>query len=174
MQIDRAFSEPTTTGDDTADYVPTQVIAELFKNEGYDGIAYKSAFGKKGHNVVLFDPTDAELTNCTLFEAESIKFSFEQSDNPYWVEKDGTRKSMHVADVRPKPPSERAQPRAILPHSKRLCDDAGPVRLQPTSPDSTSQTRLYPVPDSAAPSGLTPSHASTPSPRRKRRASPTE
>ena len=109
-QIDRAFSEPTTTSDDTADYVPTQVIAELFKNEGYDGIAYKSAFGKKGYNIVLFDPADAKLTSCALFEAKSLKFSFEQSGNPYWVEKDGTTKTVHVADVKPIPPSEEAEP----------------------------------------------------------------
>ena len=109
-QIDRAFSKPTTTGDDTADYVPTQVIAELFKNEGYDGIAYKSAFGKKGYNIVLFDPADAELTYCTLFEAESLKFSFKQSGNPYWVEEDGSTKTVYIAEVKPIPSSEEAEP----------------------------------------------------------------
>ena len=109
-QIDRAFSEPTMAADDTADYVPTQVIAELFRNEGYDGIAYKSAFGKKGYNVVLFDPDDAELTSCTLFEAKSLRFGFEQSDNPYWVKKDGTTKMVYVADVKPIPPSEESEP----------------------------------------------------------------
>ena len=105
-QIDRAFSEPTTAADDTADYVPTQVIAELFRNEGYDGIAYKSAFGKKGYNVVLFDPADAELTSCILFEAKSLKFRFKQSGNPYWVEKDGSLKTVYVAEVSPLPLSE--------------------------------------------------------------------
>ena len=109
-QIDQAFSKPTNPADDSADYVPTQLIAELFKNGGFDGIAYKSAFGKKGYNVVLFDPADAELTSCTLFEAESLKFRFQQSDNTYWVEKDGTTKSAHIAEVRPLPPSEEAEP----------------------------------------------------------------
>ncbi len=33
-QIDRAFSEPTTAADDTADYAPTQVLAVLFSAEG--------------------------------------------------------------------------------------------------------------------------------------------
>ena len=80
-QIDQAFSEPTTTADDAADYVPTQVIAELFKNEGCDGIAYKSAFGDNGYNVALFDPAAAELTNCTLYEVKSLDFVFEQADN---------------------------------------------------------------------------------------------
>lgn len=108
-QIDQAFSEPTTAADDTAGYVPTQVIAELFKNEGFDGIAYKSAFGKRGYNIALFDPADAEITSCTLYTAKSLKFRFEQSSNPYSVEEDGTITSMYVADVRPVPPSEEAE-----------------------------------------------------------------
>ena len=101
---------PRTPADETADYVPTQVIAELFKNEGFDGIAYKSAFGKKGYNIVLFDPADAELTSCALFEAKSLKFRFEQSDNPYWVDADGATKTTSVTDVRPLPPAENTDP----------------------------------------------------------------
>ena len=93
-----------------ADYVPTQVIAELIKNEGCDGIAYKSAFGKKGYNIVLFDPADAELTSCALFEAKSLKFRFEQSDNPYWVDANGVTKTTSVTDVRPLPPAENTDP----------------------------------------------------------------
>ena len=109
-QIEGVFSKPTTASDDTADYVPTQVIAELLKNEACDGIAYKSAFGKKGYNIVLFDPADAELTSCTLYRADFLKFRFQQSDNSYWVEKDGTTKTIFVADVKPKPASEEAEP----------------------------------------------------------------
>ena len=109
-QIDRAFSEPTTPADNAADYVPTQVIVELIKNEGFDGIAYKSAFGKKGYNIVLFDPADAELTSCALFEAKSLKFRFEQSDNPYWVDANGVTKTTSVTDVRPLPPAENTDP----------------------------------------------------------------
>lgn len=108
--IDRSFSEPTTSADDTADYVPTQLIAELFKSEGYDGIAYKSAFGKKGYNIILFDPAVAELTHCTLFEASSLKFGFRQSDKPHRVENDGSTETARVTDVRPVPSSEETQP----------------------------------------------------------------
>lgn len=83
--IDRAFSEPVNPTDDAADYAPTQVIAELFKSDGADGIAYKSAFGQDGFNLVLFDITVAELLNCGLFEAKSLKFEFRETDNPYFV-----------------------------------------------------------------------------------------
>ena len=86
-EIDQAFSKPVTSLDDTADYAPTQIIAELFKNNGCDGIAYKSLFGDDGYNIALFDPSDAELTYCCLHEVKTIDFSFKQADDPYWVKK---------------------------------------------------------------------------------------
>jgi len=51
--IDSAFSKPMTNADKIADYVPTQIIAELFKCNGFDGIVYKSMLGE-GFNVVNF------------------------------------------------------------------------------------------------------------------------
>lgn len=77
--IDKAFSEPVNPSDQTSDYVPTQIIAELFKSEGYDGIAYKSSLST-GYNVVLFDPGVADLINpsLSLYEMESIEFKFKK------------------------------------------------------------------------------------------------
>ncbi len=106
-QIDQAFSEPTTVADDVADYVPTQVITELFKAEGYDGIAYKSAFGDNGYNVVLFDPADAKLEYRALYEVKSLKFVFDMCANPYWVEEDVAEKTPTVVAVRPARPSDK-------------------------------------------------------------------
>src|SRR5712691_7735830 len=47
--IDGAFSQPATSGDETADYAPTQVIAEFFRENNLDGVAYGSSLGL-GHN----------------------------------------------------------------------------------------------------------------------------
>jgi hypothetical protein len=85
--IDRAFAEPMTRSDDTADYVPTQILAELFKREGFGGVAYKSRFGERGYNVALFDVDAADLINCGLARVESIKFNSKDVDNPYFVKK---------------------------------------------------------------------------------------
>ncbi len=82
--IDSAFSKPMTNSDRIADYVPTQIVAEFFKNNGFDGIAYKSMLGD-GHNVVLFDIASAKLVNCNLFELKNISFSFQQAANPYVI-----------------------------------------------------------------------------------------
>ncbi|WP_316227148.1 MULTISPECIES: RES family NAD+ phosphorylase [unclassified Bradyrhizobium] len=83
--IDRAFSEPTTRADDTAEYTPTQVLAEFFESEGYDGVAYKSAFGEDGFNIALFDLGAAIQVNGSLYETKSVKFEFEEMGNPYFI-----------------------------------------------------------------------------------------
>ena len=59
IDIDSAFSRPVTPSDDTAEYLPTQVLAEVFHDQGYDAVLYRSHFGEKGMNVALFDVEDA-------------------------------------------------------------------------------------------------------------------
>lgn len=103
--IDAAFSEPVTSQDDTADYGPTQVISEWFRTNGFDGVAYKSAFGKDGYNVALFNLEDARLKSCTLHAVRAAHFQFDQIDNPYWVEDDGTIKTMTIEVLGPADPS---------------------------------------------------------------------
>lgn len=83
--IDRAFAEPMTRSDDQADYAPTQILAELFKKAGADGVVYKSNFGEDGFNVALFDPSVADLVNCGLFEVKAISATFAEADDFYYV-----------------------------------------------------------------------------------------
>jgi hypothetical protein len=77
--IDDAFSEPVTDSDDVADYAATQILAELFRSEGYDGVAYKSAFGENGFSVALFDLDSAKQLNGMLYKVKSIKFEFSKN-----------------------------------------------------------------------------------------------
>ena len=89
--IDRAFTKPVTRGDDSGEYVATQILVELFRDEGFDGIAYRSAFGERSTNLALFDLNSAELTGCQLHEVSSVKMNFRERDNPYWINR--SRKS---------------------------------------------------------------------------------
>lgn len=74
--IDRAFSEPVAASDDRADYAATQLIAELFRKNGFDGIAYRSAFGR-GHNIALFDLNSADVTAAPqLMEVTDLSLSY--------------------------------------------------------------------------------------------------
>ncbi|MEY9536921.1 RES family NAD+ phosphorylase [Sinorhizobium fredii] len=70
--IDKAFSAPADRSDDAAEYAPTQILAELFRSLGYDGVAYKSAFGEDGYNVAIFNIDDFEVEWCRLFRVEDI------------------------------------------------------------------------------------------------------
>lgn len=87
--VARAFREPVLREDNRAGYAPTQIIAEAFRSEGYDGIAYGSAFGKGQVNIVLFDIGAAELQACELHEIRNVQMThaevaahyvFEQQD----------------------------------------------------------------------------------------------
>lgn len=75
--IDRAFSEPVILYDSTADYEPTQILAETFRKHGYGGIVYKSLLGT-GFNVALFDINAADLVNCFLHKVKKVSFEFEE------------------------------------------------------------------------------------------------
>lgn len=75
QDIDEAFSVPINTSDKSTDYIPTQVIAEFFKSNGFDGIAFKSSLSS-GANVVLFDLKMADLKWCSLYEVTDIDIKF--------------------------------------------------------------------------------------------------
>jgi hypothetical protein len=74
IDIDNAFSRPVTITDDAADYVPTQILTELFRDIGYEAVVYKSQFGKQGFNIVLFNPNDAEVINCAPYEVTGSRY----------------------------------------------------------------------------------------------------
>ena len=72
--IDRAFATPVSPADDVADYAPTQIVAELFRTRGLDGIAYRSSLAS-GLNVALFDTDSVELESCQLVDVQKVAFT---------------------------------------------------------------------------------------------------
>ena len=70
--IDRAFSRPVAVADDVAGYAPTQIMAEVFRQRGFDGVAYRSSLGPP-HNIALFDLDAADICNCSLGEIHGLK-----------------------------------------------------------------------------------------------------
>lgn len=83
--INAAFSEPVSPDDSTADYAPTQILAEVLKRAGNDGIIYKSKLGQ-GYNIVLFNINDAQLKSCSLYKCKKIDYNFEETESPYYVD----------------------------------------------------------------------------------------
>lgn len=81
--IDHEFSRPVTRADDTADYAPTQILAELFKQRGMDGIAYKSSLSEDGLNIALFSFDTTEMYAHQLFKVKKVKLCFAER-SPVW------------------------------------------------------------------------------------------
>jgi hypothetical protein len=97
--IARAFREPVTGDDDVASYAATQIIAEVFRNEGFDGLAYRSAFGTDQFNIALFDLDAAELTMCSLHEIRDVELKHAETTNPYYVKQDAKGETHLVKNV---------------------------------------------------------------------------
>jgi hypothetical protein len=90
IDIDRAFSRPVTPTDEVADYIPTQIIAEFYKKQNLDGIAYRSAFGG-GYNIMLFDLKSAEPESGSLYEVNDITFNFQRVSNHRFVKRNPSK-----------------------------------------------------------------------------------
>lgn len=85
--IDNAFSRPVTRTDNFADYVPTQILSELFCDNGYDGVIYRSQFGERGFNIALFNLQDAEAINAAPYEVKGIELEFKEIGNRWFSRK---------------------------------------------------------------------------------------
>jgi hypothetical protein len=84
-EVDNAFSRPVSRSDSASSYAPTQILAEALKEEGYDGVIYKSSFGgEKGYNVALFDGSDTVIVKCALHRVKAISFEHEEDGNPWY------------------------------------------------------------------------------------------
>jgi RES domain-containing protein len=77
MKINNAFTRPITNDDSSSEYVPTQILAEFFRDRGYDGIRCKSNMGD-GHNFILFNLNDADVKDGELMQTKNIAFTFEK------------------------------------------------------------------------------------------------
>jgi hypothetical protein len=73
--INWAFSEPVTPFDDTAEYAPTQVLAEAFQKAGFEGIKYESKVGE-GKTIAAFDLTVAEMRSCDVYRVKAMNYVF--------------------------------------------------------------------------------------------------
>lgn len=84
-KIDNAFSRPVGRTTSRAEYVPTQILASVIRDAGYDGLAYKSAFGGEGgYNVALFSTEKVWIRSGHLHEIKKIEFTSVEVDNPWF------------------------------------------------------------------------------------------
>ena len=71
--INEAFARPIVTDESPTEYVPTQVLGDLFQSEGFEGIAFRSSCAR-GRNLVLFNTLLADLVRCHLVYTTSLRY----------------------------------------------------------------------------------------------------
>lgn len=124
MEIDNAFSEPVTAADDAAEYAPTQMLAELFRDIGYDALIYKSRFGEKGYNIAVFDPTDADAVNCAPYQVTGIDVKFDEIGNRWYsvkpTKETGQRLGERARQIRTFPMADWPRRGVAPPNTQRL------------------------------------------------------
>lgn len=75
------MSRPLERDDDQTHYVPCQRLADYIREAHYDGIRYPSALNPDGTNVVLFDPTVADVSGSKLVTITEIKVTYEDQQD---------------------------------------------------------------------------------------------
>lgn len=76
LLISLHFAAPAHSQDRLA-YLPSQFIAEKFKDKGFQGMKYPSVLHPSGFNVALFDPMVAKCRSVEVFSVKSVKYEFE-------------------------------------------------------------------------------------------------
>lgn len=84
-QMDHAFSMPINHSENRTGYVPTQILAELFAESGYEAIIYRSRFVENGHNIAIFDINNASIETCSPYEVNNVEIEFDQVGNPWYL-----------------------------------------------------------------------------------------
>ena len=88
-EISRAFARPVNRDDQEFAYLPTQILAEAFKAEGFDGLAYRSGL-ERGTNVALFDACIAKPIHRFVYSLKKVRYDFEAAPNyAIYRQKDG-------------------------------------------------------------------------------------
>lgn len=64
--------------DNALDYLPTQYISDYIRSKGYDGIEYISTMSRKGTNLAVFDPSLFKCTATSVYDVQSISYSYTQ------------------------------------------------------------------------------------------------
>ena len=87
-ELNKAFSLPVFQSDTIADYIVTQVVSELAKSNGFDGIVYNSGYSREnceGYNVVLFNKDNVNIRKVEIHRIESVDIKYSECNNPFYL-----------------------------------------------------------------------------------------
>jgi hypothetical protein len=76
--LNRSLSRPVQGGERDIEYIPTQYVAEVIRNEAFDGIIFGSSLAESGKNVVLFNPDVIAIAPAVeIVSVNSVTVDFE-------------------------------------------------------------------------------------------------
>ena len=71
------LSKPVNPLTEDIDYLPSQYLCEFIKNQGYDGVCYKSSVGA-GFNIALFEDKKVKEKKITTYRVVSTEYGIEK------------------------------------------------------------------------------------------------
>lgn len=79
---DQAMSLPVLPGE-ASGYSITQLIADVLRHRGFDGVAFKSSVAKGGRNVCIFKPADFEYVagSARVWGVQALHYELSESDS---------------------------------------------------------------------------------------------
>ncbi len=78
--LNEELSEPIHPERDAIDYVPCQYVVEVIRDNGFDGVRYRSAMRTGGFNMVFFRPEDLKITGkISLLRVRKLNMMYEIS-----------------------------------------------------------------------------------------------
>ncbi|MCP3807149.1 RES family NAD+ phosphorylase [Paenibacillus sp. Lou8.1] len=75
--IGQEFSRPVRPDSSEIDYMPTQFIAEYFRDQGVDGVKYSSATHAGGINYLFFNPNEFNIKIKCSVEIKGINYEYQ-------------------------------------------------------------------------------------------------
>lgn len=74
-EITDDIGKPLRRNDSSLEYLPTQIISEFIKSQGYDGVEYASTMTKEGYNFAIFDDGLFECINTHVYEIAELVYN---------------------------------------------------------------------------------------------------
>ncbi len=74
--LNRELSRPVDPNASEIEYVPTQYLAEVILNAGYDGIRCQNDVIPTGTNIVFFKPAKFDFNKTWLVTVKGMSFDF--------------------------------------------------------------------------------------------------
>jgi RES domain-containing protein len=75
-----ALSFPANRGESWRSYLPTQCVAEYFRDRGFSGLLYRSSMNDDGYNIALFDIESAQIKSRGLRRVRGATYRVERDE----------------------------------------------------------------------------------------------